>query len=219
MRKLAGAAVLLLLPSLAMAQGIPIKSGDAADLAKVDANKNVRVNEGPSARTTYVATSSALTTTALYSMQIEAGSSIGFKLSSFCVGVTNATAAAGVTIAINRRSTASSGGTQLTAEGTGADAISKMDPAAANYPGIARRTPTLGTVGPTLFQTSFQIGELGAGTADAPGQPVFCKQFGENGEQLPTVVAGTTNGLSITVSSLGTGGLAFGSISATLIVE
>lgn len=218
MRRLA-AILLLLAGAPAFGQGIPLKSGATSDLATVDANKNLRVNEGPSARTTYVASSSALTTTALYSMQIEAGAALGFKLSSFCVGVTNATAAAGVTIAINRRSTASSGGTQLTAEGTGADSVSKMDPAAANFPGVARRTPTLGTVGATLFQTGFQIGELAAGTADPTGLSPFCKQFGENGEQLPTVSAGTSNGISITVSSLGSGALAFGSIAATLIVE
>lgn len=172
-----------------------------------------------SGRATYVASSSALVTTAAYSLSIEASASKGFKLASFCVGVTNATAAAGVTITINRRSTASSGGTALTAEGTGADSISKLDPSDANFGGVARRTGTLGTIGATLFQQGFQIGELGAGAADTPSQTPYCRSFGDNESKMPTVAVGVANGLSILVSSLGAGGLAFGSIAATIIVE
>lgn len=211
-------ALLVLLPGLAWGQGLPIKDGNSGTLMEVNANGAGMINEGPSSRRTYIASSSALVTTALYSLAIEAGASQGFKLSSFCVGVTNATAAAGVTVSVNRTTAASSGGTALTAEGTGADSISKMDPADASWPGVARRTGTL-TLGITLDQMSFQVGELGAGAADPAGNPIFCRQYGLNGEKMPTIAAGTANGIAIRVSSLGAGGLAFGSISATLIAD
>lgn len=185
----------------------------------VDANKNGFVNEGKSARATYIASSSALATTAAYNLSIEAGSSQGFRLSRFCVGLSNATAAAAVTISVNRRTTASSGGTQLTNEGTGADSISKMDSGDASFPGVARRTATLGTIGATLFQTGVMIGELGAGAADGAGPSPFCYDFGEHGAKLPIIPAGTSNGVSITVTASGAGGLASGAISAELIAD
>jgi hypothetical protein len=43
--------------------------------------------------------------------------------------------------------------------------------------------------------------------------------YGHNGDKLPTVLAGVTNGLSVNVSAAGAGGLASGSISITFIAE
>lgn len=209
---------LLLWTPLASAD-VQIKSGASTDTLTINTQKAALVADGISTRATYTASSAALVTTATYNISIEASASQGFKLVQWCVGVTSATAAAGVTIAVNRRTTASTGGTVMTNEATGNDSISKMDPADASYGGIARRTSTLGTIGATLDLQGFMIGEIGAGTADAAGMVPFCKQYGRNGEKLPTVVAGVTNGISITVTSLGAGGLAFGSISATIIVE
>lgn len=186
---------------------------------EVNANNVAQVAEGKSTRATYAISSSALVTTAAYNVSLEAEASRGFRLARFCVGVSPATAAAGVTIAINRRSTASSGGTVATAEGTGADSVSKMDPNDANWAGVVRRTGTLGTIGPTLFQAGLVIGEIGAGAADAGGPNPFCYDFGQHGGKLPVVQAGTSNGLSITVTAPGAGGLAFGSISAEIIAD
>lgn len=208
----------LLLPSLVLAD-VVVKGGGTTNQAKVNTSGSLQVNEGPSLRPTYIASSSALVTTAAFNVSVEAGASVGFKVSQVCVGVSNATAAAAVTVAMNRRSTASSGGTALTVEGTGADSISKMDPSDGNWPGAGRRTATLGTIGPTLDQWGFMVGELGAGTADSAGPAISCRIYGRNGEKLPTVVAGTTNGLSVTVTAPGAGGLASGSISLVLIAE
>jgi hypothetical protein len=183
-------------------------------------SKNVaRTITGKADEATYIASSSALVTTALYSQSIEAEAGRGFRVARVCVGVTNATAAAGVTVTINRRSTASSGGTAATAEGTGADSVSKMDPDDSSWSGVVRRTGTLGTIGATLDQWTFQIGELGAGAADPPGPSVQCKNYGQWGAKMLRVLAGVNNGISISVSSLGAGGLAFGSISTMFIAE
>jgi hypothetical protein len=169
-------------------------------------------------RTTYIAAVASQATTVGLVLSIEAFATTGFKLAKVCVSSSNATAAAAVSVFVERRTTASSGGVQLTAEGAGTAAISKMHPSAANYGGVVRHGGTPGTVGARLDAWSFAIGEIGAGTAD-PDSPVICKDYGLNGEQLPTVAAGTANGLSITVTAAGAGGLASGSISATIIVE
>lgn len=209
---------IVLLLSFAAAADVIVKGGSTSGQAKVNANGSLQVQEGASARVTYIASVAGVATTALYNLTIEAGSSQGFKVSKICVGISNATAAAAVTVTVNRRSTASSGGTVIANEATG-NSVSKMDPADASWAGIVRLTGTLGTIGPMLDQWSFMVGELGAGAADAPANPPFCQFYGLNGEKLPTVVAGVTNGISVNVSAPGAGGLASGSISVTFIAE
>jgi hypothetical protein len=215
MKKLLLAVVILLLPALVHAQGIVIKSGAASDLATVDTAKNIRVSTGQSTRATYVASTSALAGATLHTLSIEASASLGFKLVQWCVGLSNATAASSVAITVNRRSTASTAGTALTAEGTGALSISKVDPASANFGGVARSDGTLGTIGPTLDQYNFQVGIIATG---AGSQQWVCQRYDYEGAQLPVVLAGVANGLSISVPSLGAGSLAT-SISATIIAE
>lgn len=212
------AAVMYLGPTL-QAQGLPIKSGSTSDLAKVDTNKNLLVTFGPSTRPTYYATATGLATTALYNMSIEASAGTGFKLAGWCVGVSNATAAALVTVTVQRRTTASTGGTAATAEGTASPAVSKADPADSNFGGIVRITSTLGTAGAVIDGAGFTVGEIGAGAADPASPPPFCKFYGDKGEKMPVVSAGTANGISINVSAPGAGGLASGSIWAVFIVE
>lgn len=209
--------LILSLFSLTALGDVIIKGGASAGQAKVNSVGSLQVQEGASSRVTYVASVSGVATTALYNLTVEAGSSQGFKVSQICVSVSNATAAAAVNVTVNRRTTASSGGTVVANEATG-NAVSKMDPADPSWAGIVRLTGTLGTIGPMLDQWSFQVGEIGAGTAD-PGSGVFCRLYGLNGEKLPTVVAGVTNGLSVNVSAPGAGGLASGSISITFIAE
>lgn len=210
---------LVLLPALLIAQGLPVKDGVASTLATVDTNKNVRTSFGASTRPTYIASAGSLATTALYNMSIESSSTTGFKVPKICVGLSNATAAAAVTVTVQRRTTASSAGTLATAEGTASPAVSKLDPSDGNFGGIVRITSTLGTAGAVVDQWGIAIGEVGAGTADAPGPAVFCKSYGEFGDKMPTVASGVANGISINVSVPGAGGLASGSISATIIAE
>lgn len=212
------AALLCLAPSLALAQGLPIKSGATSDLATVDLNKNLRTTTGSSTRPTYKATVATQATTAAILLSIESSAGTGFKLVKLCFGTSPATANAAITVTVRRTTTASSAGAALTAEGTGVTAISKMNPGDGNYGGIARLGGTPGTAGATLDQFAWTSGEVGAGAAD-PGSAPFCADYGEQGGITPTVAAGVTNGLSINISSHGAGGLAAGAISATIIAE
>lgn len=209
--------LIALLSTTALADVI-VKGGSSAGQAKVNASGSLQVQAGASSRVTYVASASGLATTALYNLTVEAGASQGFKVTQICVSSSNATAAAAISVTVNRRSTASSGGTVIANEATG-NAVSKMDPADASWAGIVRLTSTLGTIGATLDSFSMKVGEIGAGTADVPSLPVFCRVYGLNGEKLPTVQAGVTNGLSVNVSAAGAGGLAAGSISIVFIAE
>lgn len=173
-----------------------------------------------SAQPTYHVSAGGLVTTAAYSLSIEsAATGTGFRLLGWCAGLSNATAAALVTITVQRRTTASTGGTACTAEGTSADcAITKMDPGDANYGGVARSTGTLGTGGAVLDQVGQTIGEIAAGgTADTPGPAPVCVSYDQDSGKMPIVASGVANGLSILVSAPGAGGLAAGSISARIV--
>lgn len=180
----------------------------------VDSNLNGRTNLGNSTRGTFNVITAANTAATAHALHIESSAGTGFKIVEWCVSVSNATAASSVSVIVNRRTTASSGGTALTNNGSGNTAITSFD-GASSYGGIARLDGTAGTLGATLDQQQFQIGIIatGAGT-DAP----FCKRYGDSGEQLPTVLAGVTNGISISVPALGVGSLAT-SITATIIAE
>lgn len=211
-------ALIVLIPTIALADGITVKDGATSDLAKIDTKNNIRVSEGPSDRPSYKCTATGLVSTAAYNMTVEAGASQGFKLAGWCVGIPNATAAALVTVNVNRRTTASTGGTVAANEATASPSMSKMDLSDGSWPGICRITSTLGTIGPLIDGQGFQIGELGAGAADPHGQ-VFCKWYGLNEGKMPTVLSGVTNGISITVTAPGAGALATGSITTFLIAE
>lgn len=218
MKKLLVLLALLLFPAFTRGD-VVIRGSGTSNQAKVNTEGSLQVQEGASTRPTYIAVTSGQATTALFNLSIEAGASQGFKVTQICVGVSQATAAALVTVTVNRRTTASSGGAVVANEATGAEAVSKMDPGDASWAGIVRRTGTLGTIGPTLDAWGFTVGEIGAGTADGASQPPYCKVYGLNGEKPPRVLAGVTNGLSVNVSAIGAGGLASGSISVTFIAE
>lgn len=169
-----------------------------------------------SPRTTYIASVGGQATTAAITLSIEASATQGFKLVGWCVGSSAATAAAAVTVTIQRRTTVSSSGTQLTNEGTGSTAISTLNPGHPVFPGIARLNGTPGSGGAVLDQVGFQVGVI----ASTPGPQPFCKTyFNATGIPMPEVLAGVANGLSINVSSAGSGGLAAGSIAAIVTVE
>lgn len=211
--------LLVLLPALAEAQGIVVKSGATSDLATVDTNKNVRVSQGQSTRATYVCSAGGLATTAAYALSLESEVSRGFKIAKICVGTSVATAAALQTVTVRRETAASSGGTVVTAEGTGTSGVAQLVPGTGNWGGVCRITGTAGTAGALLDTFGWTTGELGAGAADPSSQPVYCVKYGENGAQMPTVASGTANGVDVRVTAAGTGGLAAGSISITFIAE
>ena len=208
--------LLSLLPALALAQGIPLKSGAGSDLATVNTAKSLLTVRGASTVPTYTCTATGLASTAIYSMQLDAEVARGFKVQKICVSANSpATAAAAVSVTVNRRTTASTGGTAATQEGSASPSVSKFDPADGNWTGRCAQTPTLGTIGPLLDGWSQTVGELGAGAADPGSGTPICKTYGDESEKAPTVLAGTTNGLSVAVSAVGAGALAGGSITIT----
>lgn len=212
-------ALLVLLASSALAQGVQIKSGSSSDLATVNTAKSLLVVRGKSTQATYQCTATGLVTTAAYSMQLDAEVSRGFRVQKICVSSSAATAAALQTITVQRRTTASTGGTAATAEGTASPAVSKFDPDDANWSGRCAQTPTLGTAGPVLDGWGWTVPEIGAGAADPGSQFVYCKQYGDESEKAIRVVAGTANGLSVNATAPGAGGLASGSITILFVAE
>lgn len=191
---------LLLWPSLAFAQGVPIKDGITTDLMGVNTANSALVNLGASTRPTYIAFVSCPTGTC--SLVIESTADKGFKLAGWCLQWTNNTAASALTATVQRRITVSSGGTVVTAEGTASPSVSKMDPADGNYSGVVRASSisgiTLGTASAVIDGVSTMGGEIGAGTADHPGPKTFCRSF--EPAKMPVVTGGIANGVSITTS-------------------
>lgn len=210
--------LILLLTTSAFAD-VAIKDQNSSTGWEINSNNAGEVVKGRSIRPTYIASVGAQATTAAVTLSIEASAGTGYRLLGFCVASSNATAAAAITVTVQRRTTASSSGTALTNEGTGTTAVSKMDPADSDFGGIARLGGTPGTAGAVIDQYGFITGELGAGAADPPGPGIFCINYDNDSGKVPVVAAGTTNGLSINVSSAGAGGLAAGSISARIVQE
>lgn len=223
MKRVVFVIALSFLPIFTFAQGLPIKSGTTSDLADVNTKKAVEVIDGLSDRVSYTASMSAQATTAGYALSIESSAGTGFKMFGFCASASPATASAVVSVTVQRRTTASTGGVACTNEfvtvaGTGC-AISKLDPADGNYGGIGRNGGTLGTAGAVILQTSHTVSELGAGAADPSLRDPFCIDFGKWGFKPITVLAGVGNGVTIVVSASGAGGLAAGSINAFIVAE
>lgn len=215
--------LLSLFASAALAQGIPLKSGSTSDLADVNTKKSLIVNSGQSVRPTYIATVAGATTTAAYNLQVESSAGTGFKVTRICVTYALGATAAGtiITTTVRRNTTASSGGTALTNEGTGTTAVTKLDSVSAlPYPGLARGlAATLGTAGATLDQWQFPQTVV-AGTTGITQPAVICRDYGlDNGSQPIVNAAGVTNGISVNVSAGGAGSLAVGSISMVIVYE
>lgn len=210
--------MLKLLVLIALNQGVPIKSGATSDLATVTTNKAMQVTQVAPVRSTYMCAASGLTTTAIHSMQLEAEAARGLKIAKICVNTTINTTSAALTVTVQRRTTASSGGTAATVEGTASPAVSKMDPADGNFAGVCRITGTLGTAGPVLDAFGWTPAEAAAGTADPGGLAPVCRTYGDNGMKMPTILSGTTNGISVNVTAA-TGGIANGGITIYFIAE
>ena len=223
-RSLLAVALVLALAAQPLAADVVIKSGASSDTATIDTNKNVRTSVGPSTRQTFIATISGATTTAAYNLQIESAAGQGFKVIEVCVTYSIGATAAGtiVTTTLSRRTTASSGGTALTNNGTGTTSVTDLSGGAVAYGGLARgMAATLGTVGATIDQWQFRQSVLPATTAVEPPDGRVCQQYGSamGGGQAIVVPAGATNGFSVLVSAGGAGSVATGSIRVTFIAE
>ena len=215
-------ALILMLAANAGAS-VDLISGTGTDKMTINTNKAALVVDGASVRTTYTATVSGATTTAAYNLQVESGAAAGqgFKVVRICVGYALGATAAGtiITTTVSRRTTASSGGTLLTNEGTGVTAVSKHDSTAANFPGVSRGlAATLGTAGATLDQWQFPQTVV-AGTTGITPISIVCKDYPSRGAQAIINPIGTANGIAVNVSLGGAGSLAVGTIAMTFIVE
>jgi hypothetical protein len=213
---------LSLLPALALAQGVTVKSGASTDTVTVDTNKNLRVTPGASTRNTFTATVSGATTTAAYNLIVESASLQGFKVHEICVSYALGATAAGtiITTTVRRVTLASSGGTALTNNGTGTTAVTDLSGNAVAYGGLARGlAATINGAGATIDQWQFPQTVV-AGTTGITQPAVICRSYGIEGVgQAITVAAGVTNGIAVNVSAGGAGSLAVGSIRMTFIAE
>lgn len=194
-RKFIAALVLILVPAITFAQGLPIKDGDSSTLADVDANKNLKVTEGESTEATYIAAATSAFTASDSILNIEAEASRGFRIARVCIQPGNATAAVSTLWQLIRTTTASSGGTSITAEVTsGNNALAKMDPGSANWSGAVRTGGTEGSSGAIIDSGNLWVGVAATGTGPSQAD---CRDYGGNGLRMPTVAAGTTNGVKL----------------------
>lgn len=210
--------IILLLSGTAVA-GIQIQSGTTTNTADVNANSALRVTEGRSTRATYIASALAQATTAAITVSLEAPATQTVYVTRICTSGSAATTASAINVTVQRRTTASSGGTLLTNEGTGSSVISKLDPADGNYAGVGRLGGTPGTAGAVITGWGYTDSEIAAGTADPDGFFVHCREFGIHGGKPLTISPGIANGISVDVSSHGAGGLASGSVTIQYYVE
>jgi len=214
--------LLALVASLALAQGIPLKSGADANLATVDANKNLRIDLGTSTRPTFAATVAGAVTTAAFNLIVESASLQGFRVSEICVSYALGATAAGtiITTTVRRVTAASSAGTALTNNGTGTTAVTDLSGASVAYGGLARGlAATINGAGATIDQWQFPQTVVAATTGITP-PAVICRQYGSAVGGMPIIVqAGVTNGVAVNVSAGGAGSLAVGSIRMTFTAE
>lgn len=218
------ALLVVLLGAVAYAS-VKLVDSAGSNTATIDANGNVRIQTGASTRQTFSATISGATTTAAYNLQIESAAGQGFKVIEICVGYAQGATASGtiVTTTVSRRTTASSGGTSLTNNGTGTTAVTDMSTASVAYGGLAKgMAATLGTAGATIDQWSFRQSVLGATTGiEGVADTIVCRQYGsaQGGGQAINVAAGVSNGVAVQVSAGGAGSVAVGAIRVTFIAE
>lgn len=205
---------ILLLAQLATAANI-CDPTTGSQCQKVDAKGNAKVAFGESDKVTYRFAGTALTAATAHTVSIEAPATQRVRINEICIGISNATAASAITVIVQRRTTASSAGTAFTNNGTGATAVSAMDPVDGTFAGIVRLDGTPGTAGAIIDSFNIQIGIIATGAGSST--PV-CFGYGEYGNKAPTIAAGVSNGISITVPSMGAGSLAT-SISGSFIVE
>lgn len=186
----------LLMPSLLVAQGLPVKSGATSDLLTVNTKKAALVTSGKSDVASYiVAVSNQAYTASEGAIDLEAEASRGFRISKVCIQPGSATAAAFVQWQLIRTTTASSAGTTIAAEATSGNvSLAKLDPADANWSGVARTAATEGTSG-AILDTGNAFVSITATPPAAFGY--FCREYGLIDGKQPVVAAGTSNGVKL----------------------
>jgi hypothetical protein len=183
-------------PVLLCAQGLPIKSGATSNLLTINTNKAALITPGKSDIATYiVAVSNQAYTASEGAIDLEAESGRGFRITKICIEPGSATAAAFVQWQLIRTTTASSGGTVISAETTSGNvSLAKMDPADSNWSGVARTAATEGTSGAILDTGNAFVSITATPPAAAP---YFCREYGLVDGKQPTVQAGTSNGVKL----------------------
>lgn len=174
---------------------------------------NTRVTIDNKGRATYTASVAGQATTAAIVLSIEASATRQLKITTIKVGASPATAPAAVTVTVQRRTTASSGGTLISNEANG-NSVSRHNPDSPVFPGVVRLGGTPGAAGAIVDQVGFVVGAIAS-----QGLAPFIIPYGEDGEEPIIIPAGVANGVTINISAAGAGGLADGSISVTMIVE
>lgn len=172
-------------------------------------------SETLSSRATYIASVSGQDPASAIILSLEASAGTGIKVQRICSSMSPATASAAVTVTVQRRTTASSGGTALTAEGTGATAVTKLDPSSSNFGGVARLGGTPGTGGAVIDQWGYVTGTV----ANNTGLAMFCMPYAIAGTKPIYITAGTANGITVNISAHGAGALLDGAISILFTVE
>ena len=203
----------LVLASVSQSMAITLKSATSNNMAVVDKNGSVAVSDGRATRATYIAVAGLQVTTAGFSIALEAPASHNVYVTQVCSSGSTSTASAAVAVTIWRELTVSSGGTLMTVDAS-TDSVSKLDPADASYSGVVRLTGSPGTFGAKLDQWGYASGNTGA-----TGVVPMCRKYGENGTKPIVISAGVTNGLYVSVSSHGAGGLSSGSIAIYFYTE
>jgi hypothetical protein len=212
--------LLVLIATTALAAvGLQSSSSPAANTAFFNTFSSLRTYIGRSERPTYTCTINGVALTAALSMSLESEVSRGFHIARICWSTSNATAAALQTLTVKRQTAASTGGSVVSAEGTGTSAVSQHVPGTGNWGGICRTGGTAGTAGALLDSAGWTIGEIAAGTADPPGPDANCREYGMNGTQMPYVPSGVANGVDVRIGAAGAGALSVGTLSITFIAE
>lgn len=198
--------------ALLVAQGIRVMSSTGTTLAKITVNNALEVVFGKSDRASYIASVGNQAVTATDSiLNLHAGASVGFRIVKVCITPGYANSSGQRLWQLTRRTTAPSAGVSIGAEGTtGNNALAKMDPADANWSGTAAIGGTEGNAGAILDSGNLFVPLAVAGATKTDYTSVtFCHQYGTNGDKLPTIAAGTDNGVSLMFSGV-TGGTGVG---------
>lgn len=170
---------------------------------------------GQSGRPTYVASIANIGGGSNRVVTVHAEANLGIKVIRVCFGSVSPTAGVATHAILQRRTAAGSGGTLATdSAALGALSIARLNTASPVFGGVVRLDGTPGTAGTIVDQWS----ALTPSTPATIGWP-YCHDYGQNGEQVPTVPAGVANGISLEVTAAGAGGLINESIKIVFIAE
>ena len=184
--------------------------------AKVNTEGAIHTVRGKSEVASYIVSiSNAAITAALPAISLEAEAARGLRINEICLTPGSATAAAWTQWQLIRTTGVSSAGTVIAAEvTTGNNGLAKMDPADANWSGVARTLGTGGTAGAILDTGNIFLNI----TATPPTMnPQVCRRYCNDAEKCPRVLAGVTNGIKL--QWVGVAGGASASVSISFVAD